>query len=135
MAAIGHLIRCLFKRGRQIANYGLVKASWIASVFGVAERSVHSARKWLTREGFLTQERVHQLVMNRWGGKFLINLAPKLAGRRGLANGFAPPVLTKPLTGVQITRSGQIEPRLVFEPNRAPKRDHGQPSKTFSPRI
>jgi len=95
MAAIGHLIRCLFKRGRKIANYGLVKASWIASVFGIAERSVHSARKWLAREGFLTQERVHQLVMNRWGGKFLINLAPKVAGRRAGANGFAPPLLTK----------------------------------------
>ena len=70
MAAIGHLIRCLFRRGREISNYGLVKASWIASVFGIAERSVHSARKWLAQEGFLTQEYVHQLVMNRWGAKF-----------------------------------------------------------------
>jgi hypothetical protein len=74
MAAIGHLIRCLFKRGPEISNHGLVKASWIASVFGVAERSVHSARKWMIGMKFLTQEVVHQLVMNRWGGKFLVTL-------------------------------------------------------------
>lgn len=99
MAAIAHLIRCLFKRGSEIANYGLVKASWVASVFGVAERSVHSARKWLTKEGFLTQEYVHQLVKNRFGAKFVVNLKPALAGRLGRSGGgrpkFAPPSLTK----------------------------------------
>src|SRR5262249_14450755 len=83
MAAIGHLIRCLFKHGARIPNYGLVEASWIASVFGVAERSVYSARRWLIKEQFLTQERVHQLVMNRWGGKFVVNLGAAARASRG----------------------------------------------------
>jgi hypothetical protein len=74
MAAIAHLIRCLFRRGGKIFNGGLVSSSWVASVFGVGERSVHSARRWLRSLGFLTEERVHQLVMNRFGGKFLISL-------------------------------------------------------------
>lgn len=72
LAAIGHLIRCLFIKGGQVSSGGLVKASWVASVFAIAERSVHSARKWLLSLGFLAQEPVHQLVMNRYGGKFLI---------------------------------------------------------------
>jgi hypothetical protein len=95
MAAIGHLIRCLFKHGTKIANSGLVKASWIASVFGVAERSVHSARKWLIREQILVHEHMHQLVMNRWGAKFIVNLGEKLRPGRGDRPEFAPPSLTK----------------------------------------
>lgn len=98
MAAIAHLIRCLFKRGVEIANYGLVKASWVASVFGVAERSVHSARKWLAKEGFLTQEYVHQLVKNRFGAKFVVSLRPALARTLGRKRAgrtkSAPPSLT-----------------------------------------
>jgi len=93
LAALGHLIRCLFKHGSRIANYGLVKASWIASVFGIAERSVHSARRWLIKEQFLTQERVHQLVMNRWGGKFVVNLGG--VSRPSGGDDFAPPIQTK----------------------------------------
>lgn len=86
MAAIGHLIRCLFKDKQEIRNHGLVKASWVASVFGVGERSVHSARNWLVRAGFLTQEVVHQLVMNRWGGKFSVRLLqPVSAGAKSIA--------------------------------------------------
>jgi hypothetical protein len=95
MAAIGHLVRCLFKRGRKISNYGLVKASWIASLFGVAERSVHSARKWLRAAGFLTEEYVHQVVKNRWGGKFVVNLSPALQANRAGRTKFAAPFLTK----------------------------------------
>lgn len=43
LAAIAHLIRCLFKRGAEIRNSGLVSSSWVASAFGVGERSVHAA--------------------------------------------------------------------------------------------
>jgi hypothetical protein len=70
LAAIGHLIRCLFIKRGQISSAGLVKASWVASTFEIAERSVHATRKWLVSLGFLAQETVHQLVMNRFGGKF-----------------------------------------------------------------
>lgn len=74
MAAIAHLVRCLFRKGREIFNHGLIKASWVASVFGVGERSVHAARKWLADEKFLIQEPVNQFVLNRWGAKFLVSL-------------------------------------------------------------
>ncbi len=99
--AIAHLIRCLFKRGLQISNGGLIKASWVAFHFGVAERSVHSARKWLLKEGFLIRETVSQFVLNRWGGRFLVNLAglaqtTKAASEvRGTRSEFAPPKKTK----------------------------------------
>jgi len=73
MAAIAHLIRCLFRRGRELFNYGLIKASWVASVFGVGERSVHSARRWLIDQKFFTQEYVNQFVLNRWGARFVVS--------------------------------------------------------------
>jgi hypothetical protein len=74
VAAIAHLIRCQFIKRGEISSGGLVKASWVASTFEVAERSVHAARKWLLSLGFITQEQVHQLVMNRFGGKFVFML-------------------------------------------------------------
>jgi hypothetical protein len=74
MAAIAHLIRCLFRKGRELFNHGLIKASWVASVFGVGERSVHSARRWLIDQKFLTQEYVNQFVLNRWGARFVVSL-------------------------------------------------------------
>jgi hypothetical protein len=97
LAAIGHVIRCLFIRAGKIRNDGLVKASWIASTFRIAERSVQSARKWLTTSGFLVIERVHQLVMNRWGGKFSIVIQPVTAPSQKAVTGsrFAPPSKTK----------------------------------------
>src|SRR5262249_47499901 len=67
-----------------------------ASVLGVSERSVHSARKWLLSSGFLLQEAVHQLVMNRWGGKFLFILRSAIERHkpRRAAADFAPPFKT-----------------------------------------
>jgi len=96
MAAIGHLIRCLFIKRGEVSSGGLVKASWVASTFGIAERSVHGARKWLQSIGFLAQEAVHQLVMNRFGGKFLIVIRPAVqADTKPTPRArFAPPSIT-----------------------------------------
>ena len=91
LAAIAHLIRCLFIKGGSISSGGLVKASWVASVFAIAERSVHSARKWLLSLGFLAQEQVHQLVMNRFGGKFLIVIRERVARAKKPRSDSAPP--------------------------------------------
>jgi hypothetical protein len=76
LAAIAHLIRCLFIRAGRILSGGLVKASWVAFTFEISERSVHAARKWLLSLGFLAQEQVHQLVLNRHGGKFVFVFEP-----------------------------------------------------------
>ena len=64
-------------------------------MFGVGERSVHAARKWLASEGFLTQEYVHQLVKNRCGGKFVVNLKPEPRPKAPVRSESAPPFLTK----------------------------------------
>src|SRR5262249_1732582 len=59
------------------------------------ERSVHGARSWLRREGFLSEEYVHQLVKNRFGGKFLVNLKAENRRSRVGRSKSAPPLLTK----------------------------------------
>ncbi len=74
IAALAHCARCLFIKARQITCKGFVKATFIARVFGIAERAVHSARRWLIDLEFLVPQQVHQLVMNRWGARFGINL-------------------------------------------------------------
>jgi hypothetical protein len=94
LAAIAHLIRCLFRRGTEIFNYGLIKASWVAEVFGVGERSVHAARSWMLQQKILTQEVVNQFVLNRWGGKFVISLQQLGRGRARRSARSAPPSLT-----------------------------------------
>ena len=101
MAAIAHLIRCLFRKNKEIFAYGLVKASWVASAFGIGERSVHSARRWLTAGGFLIQEPLNQFVLNRWGGKFVVKLEQK--GKR-LAH------FTKQVRGAQQKRAIESAP-------------------------
>jgi hypothetical protein len=94
MAAIAHLIRCLFRRKHEISNHGLIKASWVATVFGVGERSVHATRRWMVEQKFLTQEIVNQFVLNRWGGKFLVCLK-QVKGQARVGRKSAPPSLTK----------------------------------------
>lgn len=95
LAALGHLIRCLFLKAGKIYNGGLVRASSLAFILGIAERSVHSARTWLIAAGHLAQETVHQLVMNRFGGKFSFSLVAVTATSRSRAQRFAPPSKTK----------------------------------------
>ena len=70
---LGHLIRCL-KRGARHPK-GYVKASWIAEVFGVTERSVHRDRQRLVALGWLIPQDASQHTLNRYGGFLAINLA------------------------------------------------------------
>ena len=74
IAAIAHLIRCLFKKKSTINSKGLVKASWIADIFGVSIRTVHAARQWLIEKKFIIPVKVHQLVMNKYGACFRVIL-------------------------------------------------------------
>lgn len=78
---LAHLIRCLFyRKGRGINATGCCKASWVARLFDVTERSVHDARRHLIEVlGWLTPGACSQLVLNRdglwvtieldWGGE------------------------------------------------------------------
>ena len=74
---IAHLIRCLFyRKGQGINAIGCCKASWVAEVFGVTERSVYDARKYLIEEfGWLVPGDCAQHVLNRDGLWVTINLA------------------------------------------------------------
>lgn len=72
--AFGHLLRCLFNRRRSCASGGLCKASWVAEVFGISERSVKRCRARLTSLGVLRTAVAPQRVMNRHGGWSAWNL-------------------------------------------------------------
>jgi hypothetical protein len=73
---IAHLIRCLFYRKAEGINpVGCCKASWIAEVFGVTERSVFDARRFLVEElGWLSPRDCTQRVLNRDGLWVSVNL-------------------------------------------------------------
>lgn len=74
---LAHLIRCLFyRKGEGINAVGCCKASWIAEVFGITERSVYDARKFLVLElGWLIPRDCSQRVLNRDGLWVSVNLA------------------------------------------------------------
>jgi hypothetical protein len=73
---IAHLIRCLFYRREEGCRpTGCCKASWIARVFGVTERSVHDARRYLIEElGWLIAQDNDQMTLNRDGLWVTVNL-------------------------------------------------------------
>jgi hypothetical protein len=74
---IAHLMRCLFyRKGEGINPVGCCKASWIARVFGITERSVYDARKYLIDElGWLIAQDNSQHILNRNGLWVTVNLA------------------------------------------------------------
>lgn len=80
---IAHLMRCLFyKKGEGCTSSGCCKASWIARVFGVTERSIYDARRYLVVElGWLTTQESTQRVLNRDGLWVTIDLAWGPEGR------------------------------------------------------
>ena len=90
LAVLAHLVRCLWKKGKQIVSKGLVKASWVANLCGISERAVHSARRWMQEKKFLAVLEVKQHILNRFGGCFAIALRHegegKAAKRRVLPN-------------------------------------------------
>jgi hypothetical protein len=97
---IAHLIRCLFyRKGEGINPVGCCKASWIARVFGITERSVYDARSYLVEElGWLAPRESTQRVLNRDGLWVTVNLAwgpeeseEEDAEQRPAADGFSGP--------------------------------------------
>ena len=73
--ALGHLLRCLYYRKGTCRPDGRCKASWIANVFGVDERNVKKARRLLLDLQVLRRASDTQFAMNRWGRRFIVNLA------------------------------------------------------------
>jgi hypothetical protein len=71
---LGHMIRCLFYRGGKVYPSGVVKASWVAEVFGVSERQIHLQRQHLINLGVLARLHTPQRVLNRHGQWFAFDL-------------------------------------------------------------
>ena len=72
---LGHLIRCLFYKRGECHPKGCCKASWIAEVFGVCERTVKRQRKHLVELGWLLPQKTCQRTLNTHGVWLAINLA------------------------------------------------------------
>lgn len=75
--ALGQLTCCLFFNRREGWNpQGSCKASWIASTFGLSERSVIRARQHLEELGWLRRvEAPGQWHLNRYGATYRIELS------------------------------------------------------------
>ena len=71
---LGHMVRCLFYRSGKVHPSGVVKASWVADVFGVSERQVHLQRQHLIELGILVRLDTPQRVLNRHGQWFAFDL-------------------------------------------------------------
>jgi hypothetical protein len=102
---LAYLVRGLsIERGTgEVRGAGAVKATWIARVLGLSERSVRSARAELIQLGVITKDvGSHQRKLNRDGAYFRVNLAWKDAAHprieaEGAAEDVrasAPPVAT-----------------------------------------
>src|SRR5512142_707113 len=72
---LGHLIRCLYYKRGECHPKGCCKASWIAEVFGVCERSVKGQRRHLVALGWLIPQETPQRILNLHGLWLAINLA------------------------------------------------------------
>lgn len=86
---LGTLLRCAFYRRGVCSWAGACKASWVAQVFGVDERSVKRARGRLQGLGWLSAEPVAQWRLNRYGGMFCVN--PDWDGTEQTSRGMSPP--------------------------------------------
>ena len=76
--AAGVLLRCLWSKGRRCVSGGRVAARWIASGFGVAERTVHRALDALQACGWLarlpSRTPADAAQERRYGARTVINL-------------------------------------------------------------
>jgi len=72
---LGHLLRCVYYQRGLCTSEGACKASWVAATFGVDERNVKKSRARLVELGWLVSVNAPQWRMNRWGGRFCINLS------------------------------------------------------------
>lgn len=75
--ALAYCVRGLtLSRHGEVTGKGSVKATWIANVMGLSERSVRSARSELLGLGWITDDEFsYQRKLNRTGAYFTVNLS------------------------------------------------------------
>lgn len=114
---LGHALRCLYFRSRAVRSDGLCKASWIAELFEIDERSVKRARSELAASGLLLLGTARQFVLNRYG--LPVSFALDWAGdQSGLSPREQFPTIKLPppmKTGISLPRS---ENQKLRDPNR-----------------
>lgn len=123
---LGHLLRCVYYRNRGVRCDGLVKASWIASVFGVHERNVKGARKHLHDCGLIQLGTANQFVLNRYGLPTVFNLAWSESSRDKTESrtNDSPPRRAKSTTESPLPRkTGNSHSRVEHQELRMPSPD------------
>lgn len=73
--AIGHVLRCCYFRNGEYTAEGSCSASWVATLFGLDERSVKTGRKHLVNIGWLTVVESDHWHRQRHGGRAVVNPA------------------------------------------------------------
>jgi hypothetical protein len=131
---LGHMIRCLFYRGGKVHPSGVVKAPWVADVFGVSERQVHLQRQHLVELGLLVRLDTPQRVLNRHGQWFAFDLdwSPAAPAEVGAPNDPAPPMaktITEP--SAASPPAGATPPDGGRGGELAPSESSGQPPEVF----
>src|SRR5262249_36778028 len=81
--ACGVLLRCMRYKARRCVAGGRVAAPWIATVFGVAERTVQRALQTLQACGWLARLAVQPARERPYGRYTVINLAWERPGATG----------------------------------------------------
>jgi len=126
-AAVGHLLRCMYLRGRVCVSGGTAKASCLAEALGVSVRSIRRGRKQLQAEGWLQSVDVPQHVLNRHGAVVRVRsgdsprrLAPP---RQSSRPGLAPPKNQHQLRCLSRTgseeRGGSVKAESAVNPARS----------------
>lgn len=131
---LGHLIAgCYWHRKHEAYRTdGRCKASWVAETFGIAERSVHAARREL-REGlgWLNEHACDQWMLNKWGMHFSIDVAwsrPEESERRGKSAG--PRVTSRPISAPPVIK--QVSPPTEESKHQYPARPGSHRAGAFT---
>lgn len=109
---LGHALRCLYFRSGGVRPDGLCKASWVADVFEIDQRSVKRARSELAAWGLLSLGTARQFVLNRFGQPvtFALDWAERQSGlsprKRVPTTKLSPPKET----GISLPRSENQKP-------------------------
>ncbi len=94
--ACGVLLRCMRYKARQCIAGGRVAAPWIATVFGVAERTVQRALQTLQHCGWLARLAIQSAHERPHGRYTVINLAWERRGTTDRARGARKSAVTAP---------------------------------------